>query len=383
MSGLSALSGRDRLLLIFIGAGAVLLILAIAVFGPARDTNTVPSTYSNGEHGARAAYLLLQHTGYDVTQSIAPLKSIVDKTTPQTTYIFADPFYNQTQDANAQVKKILARGGRVLITGVTGALLLGEKHVSLNTQSFQVICDARPEGLSRLASAGTVQMMEEAAWKPSGPEQQTVYRCGNDPVVVTFPMGKGTVVWWASSSPLENGTIAQAHNMDLLLASIGPRSTTRVIWDESLHGAGRSLLSWTAGTVLPYVGWQFLLAGVLLIFSFSRRSGPLRPDPVVMRARPLEFAQSLGSLYQKAGAANVAVVVAYKNLRMTLERKAGIALQATGVEAVAAIRRRYPEQTTAARVIETAAGASDETRMKEQDALRLVQALKDAESELS
>lgn len=383
MSGLSALSGRDRLLLIFICMCAVLLIVAIAVFGPARDTNTVPSTYSNGSHGARAAYLLLQRAGYDVTQSIAPLNSIVDKTTPRTTYIFADPFYGQTQDASQEVKKILARGGHVLVTGVTGALLLGKKHVPLDPQSFQVVCNARPEGLSKLASAGPVEMAEEAAWKLSGPEQRAAYRCGNDPVVVTFPMEKGTVVWWASSSPLENGTIARAHNMDLLLASIGPRSTTKVIWDESLHGAGRSLLSWTAGTVLPYVGWQFLLAGVLLIFSFSRRSGPLRPDPVVMRAKPLEFAQSLGSLYRKAGGANVAVVVAYQNLRMRLERKAGIAARLTGADAAAAILRRYPGKAEAARVVETAAAVSEEMRLKEQDALRLVQALKDAEGELS
>lgn len=382
MSWLGGMNGRDRLLLAFIGVCAVVVIVVVAVFGPARETSTVPTTYSNAPAGARAAYLLLKRTGYDVTRSTGPLKSIAGKTTPDTTYIFADPYYSQAQDASTEVKDILARGGRVLLTGITGAMLLGDKRPPVTPMAFDVPCDAQPEGLSALASSGQVRMVAEAAWKVSGPEQRVVYRCGKDPVIVTFPMGKGEVVWWSSPSPLENGTIAQAHNMDLLLESIGPRSTTKVVWDESLHGAGQSLLSWTTGTVLPYVWWQFALAALLLILSFSRRRGPLRPDPVVIRAKPLEFAQSLGSLYRKAGAANVAAVVAYQNFRLKLEKKSGISMQATGTEAAAAILRRYPGKTAAAKVVEAAAAASEDTRMREQDALKLVQSLRDAENEL-
>ncbi len=379
---MSRIGGRDRLLLFFIGICSVALIVVVAVLGPKRDTSTVPSTYSNDAYGARAAYLLLRRAGYEVQRSTAPLKNIAGRTSPDTTYIFADPFFNETQDASKPVKEILSRGGRVLVTGISGAMLLGGAHLPLRQEAFDVSCDAEPEGLSALASAGPVRMVEEAAWKISSPEQRAVYNCGNDPVVVTFPMDKGTVVWWASSSPLENGTIAQAHNMELLLDSIGPRSTTKVIWDESLHGAGRSLLSWTAGSVLPYVGWQFALAGMLLMLSCSRRSGPLRPDPVVARAAPLEFAQSLGSLYQKAGAANVAAVVAYQNFRLKLEKKTGIAARATGMEAAEAILRRHPGKTQAAKVVEAGAGASEETQMTERNALNLVQALHDAEKEL-
>lgn len=379
MRWLSTLSRRDRQMLAVAAVCGALLVVVVGVFGPAKEGSPVPSTYSSGTHGARAAYLLLQRAGYHVVRSTTPLKQIAGKSTPDTTYIFADPFLGQIQDARKQVKDILAHGGRVLATGVTGALLLPGKHKNLLNQAFNVACAAQPEGLSTIASSGRVRIVEEASWGLPTATQRVAYRCGNDPVVVTYSSGKGTVVWWASSSPLENGTIEQAGNLNLLLNSIGPRATTRVIWDESLHDASPSLLSWTAGTVLPYVWWQFALAALLLIFSFSRRSGPLRPDPVVRRAAPLEFAQSLGSLYQKAGAANVAVTVAYQNFRLRLERKAGIAMQATAEEAAEMALRRYPGHPEAATVIRAAANVTDESRQAEQDALRLVQALQDAE----
>lgn len=379
MSWLGGLSRRDRQLLTISAVCAALLIVVVAVFGPAKEGSPIPSTYSNATHGARAAYLLLQRAGYHLVRSTTPLDKLAGKTTPDTTYIFADPFFGQVQDARKQVKEILARGGRVLATGVTGALLLPGKHKNLVDESFNVPCTARPEGLSAMASSGDVRIVEEATWKMPSAERRVVYRCGNDPVVVTFPVGKGTVVWWASSSPLENGTIEQAGNLNLLLNSIGPRATTRVIWDESLHGASPWIWSRTVGTAFPYALWQFGLAALLLVFSFSRRSGPLRPDPVVRRAAPLEFAQSLGSLYEKARAANVAVTVAYQNFRLRLERKAGIAMQATAEEAAKTVLRRYPRNPEIARVIQMAGRISDESRLAEQDALKLVQALQDAE----
>lgn len=383
MSWLATLSRRDRRFVAITGVCAALLIVVIAVFGPARESSPTPSTYSNGIHGARATYLLLERTGYHVVRSTVPLGEIADKATPETTYIFAEPFFGQISAAKKQVKEILARGGRVLVTGFSGALLLPQKHPHLQAQSFSVACNAQPEGLSGLAAPGAIRIVEEASWKLSGPAQRAVYRCGKDPVVVTFPMEKGTVVWWASASPLENGTIGQEGNLALLLNSIGPRATTRVVWDESLHGAVPSLLSWTAGTVLPWVWWQFGLASLLLVFSFSRRSGPRRPDPVVMRAAPLEFAQSLGGLYQKAGAANVAVVVAYQDFRLRLEKKAGIAMQMPAEMAAETVLRRYPQRPEVAKVISMAADATEEIRMTERDALHLVQALQEAEQKLN
>jgi MoxR-like ATPase len=50
--------------------------------------------------------------------------------------------------------------------------------------------------------------------------------------VVEYAREKGHVVWWASSTPLENGSLARAHDLDLLLNSLGTRE-----WPTLLLGA--------------------------------------------------------------------------------------------------------------------------------------------------
>ena len=56
-------------------------------------------------------------------------------------------------------------------------------------------------------------------------------------------------------------------------------------------------------TPLPWAGWQIALAFAALLFTFSRRSGPLRMPLQESRLSPLEFVDTLGDLYQSAHAA--------------------------------------------------------------------------------
>ena len=53
-----------------------------------------------------------------------------------------------------------------------------------------------------------------------------------------------------------------------------------------------------------------ILTSILIIFSFSRRSGPLRDMASAPRATPIEFLDALGSLYKSAGASSTAVSIA-------------------------------------------------------------------------
>lgn len=384
MSRLGNLSTTDKRLLGITGCCAAALIALLAIWGPSQDYDTVPASDSNAVHGAHAAYLLLEKIGYRVTRSTVPLRQVAHSATPETTFIFADPFYQEDTDAQQAVEEILSRGGRVVVTGIAGAHLLPGKAHPLHMAMDPATCNAQPVGLSRVAASGEIQLPSGAVWMDESPNVDVAYRCGNDAVVVTYPSGKGTVVWWSSASPLENGTIGQAGNMALLLNSIGPRATTRVVWDESLHGASPSLWSYASGTVLPLVWIQCALVALLLVFSFSRRSGPLRPDPLPTRAAPLEFVRSLGSLYRKAGATNVAVSVAGQAFRLRLERAAGIGTQASPQQVVAAMERRYPNvNPKLGKALEAVETASAGPPPPEKSALKLVQLLQASERDLT
>jgi hypothetical protein len=297
-----------------------ILILLLALFSPGNnDENLTPSSYSTAPHGAKAAFELLRQSGYQVERQSDSLTQLEDRVDEHATVVFADPFLENVNTSREAVKALLDKGARIIVTGYAGGLLAPDNAVEANRFPPRV-CNADANGFGPLAGSGTVRITPRARWKQSNPVHRVAYTCQGDAVAVTYKAGKGTVIWWADALPLENAGIPQADNLVFFLNSIGPPAITHVFWDESLHGDSPSLLSYTRGTPLHLIGWQLVLIAALLLWSFARRSGPLRPDPVVPRTSQIEFVRSLGSLYQAAGANQVAVSGAYQHFRQRLEQ---------------------------------------------------------------
>ena len=51
----------------------------------------MPSSYLTGKHGARAAYEMLQASGYNVQRWEQPLSDLAERADAQTVVIFAEP----------------------------------------------------------------------------------------------------------------------------------------------------------------------------------------------------------------------------------------------------------------------------------------------------
>ncbi|MGH9590541.1 MAG: DUF4350 domain-containing protein [Terracidiphilus sp.] len=377
MRFLSSLDGTDRRILLWcVGVGLALAILTGVLMPNSDDANEQPSSYLTGRHGALAAYETLLRSGYQVQRWERPLSDLADTAGPDTVVIFAQPFTREISDIRA-VRTILERGGRVLATGFWGGMIL-PAGASTAPETFDFsACSLQPEGLDALAGTGEVWMRPEASWKAGNPAQRVDYSCGGQPAVVEYGWGKGKAVWWASSTPLENGSLGRAHDLDLLLNALGPRDGHHFYWDESLHGDVRSVLSYAAGPSLTMLGIGLPLLGILVVLSFSRRSGPVRELPAPARATPVEFLEALGSLYRKAGAASTAVAIAWERFRQHSLRLCGLRGSRPGsAELAAMVRRRFPvaEAGLEADLAECEQAAwSDELHSKE--ALRLVQNL--------
>ena len=186
-------------------------------------------------------------------------------------------------------------------------------------------------------------MVPQATWQVGNPTHRIQYACAGQPAVVEYDFGKGHVVWWASATPLENGSLARAADLDLLLNSLGPRDGHKFYWDESLHGVVRSEWSYAAGPARNMLWIGLPLLGALIVFSFSRRKGPVRDLPRPPRAAPIEFLDALGSLYRSAGASSTAVAVALERFRRRSLRLCGLRPSPMGAaELGSAIRRRFP-----------------------------------------
>jgi hypothetical protein len=320
----ASLSQRDRRLLMACLAMVAVLIVVVALIAPQEeDGDTTPSSYSSESHGAKAAYLTLAQSGYHIERWERPLDQLAGESDAHTVLIVAEPKFEDTAAAKQAIATILERGGRVLTTGLAGAALLPRSQAAQNPLAFQGECKAQPEGFGPIADSGVINIRPSALWKIRLPEQRAQYTCNGNVVVVSYLSGKGIAIWWADSLPLENAGIARDGNISLLLRSIGSSENSRIIWDEGLHEDARGLWSYAEGTPVHLLWAQLALVGFLLVFSYGRRSGPLLPDPVVARDVQLEFVHSLGALYDKAGATNTAVRVAYDRFRLMLGRHAG------------------------------------------------------------
>ena len=312
----------DRKIVLWMGAVILLLVIVVSVLAPNTAEDDVrPTTTNNGPQGAKAAFLILGAIGRTTSRWQRPISEISQVDALHTTLVLAAPAYSPKDEETiaAAVKSFLERGGRVLTTGPTGALLLPGGKVDPPTTFVPGLCHTNP-GVGPLAAAGRVVIDDRGAW--AGKKAEVAHRCGTDAVVVSMRVGNGDAVWWSSANPLTNADMKTDANLRLLLLSLGEGRT--VLWDESLHQDVPGLLKTAHGLPLGWLLAQAALLGVLLVLSFSRRNGPLRSPVMVPRSSPVEFASSMGDLYEKARATTAATEAARRRLVHAVVRDAGV-----------------------------------------------------------
>jgi hypothetical protein len=338
-----SLDPKDRRMLLVLLVLVIALFVLLAIFTPAEDANSnpVPSTYLSGAHGAKAAYTLLRQSGYAIERWEQPLSQLAEQAGPGTVLILAEPASFSREDRRA-VAAILDKGGRVLATGLRGGLILPGNGVTISRQASFAACEGRPEGLQPLSTSGSIWIAPSAGWKGSNPETRVAYVCDGEPVVVEYSKERGHAVWWASSTPLENGSIERGKNLELLLNSIGSAQGKQIYWDESLHGYVTTAWDYVKGPVWPLFLSSAIGIALLVVFSYSRRSGPVRALPQAPRTTPIEFLDALGSLYRSTGAASTAVQIAWERFRAQAALLTGQRMLQVDAHALtAAIERRF------------------------------------------
>jgi hypothetical protein len=335
---------RDRRVVLWILGGMVALIVAFSIFSPANeDSNPFPTTYNSGSAGTKAAYLLLGELGYGAQRWESPPADLKNVDAAKTTLILAEPnFPNEgSKQVQADIADFLSRGGRVLATGREGAYFLPGAKTDAPTRLYGKLCFSTPEGEDALARTGKVSLSDNVRWTALGPEFRVSQLCGNDAVVVSYHYGAGEAIWWSSPMPMTNRGLKEDASLKLVLASVGADRT--VLFDEYFHGERASLWDTAKGLPIRQLAWQCLTVALLLVLSFGRRNGPLRTPVRLPRSSPLEFAESMGRLYQKAGATQAAVDGSRRRLLKFLEEQCGIprdVLRSTPQAIVQAVEER-------------------------------------------
>ena len=309
------MNSRDRALLFSCLGLAAALIVVLAVFTPHEEDDT-PSTYNTDTHGAKAAYLMLTESGYRVERWTRPMSELGAAVDAHTVFISSAP--DGAKPTAEVVRSVLDHGGRVLVVGIAGAEVLPDGAALPGGHGPVHDCKGVPSASSDGLS--NVHLRTAARWTAKGDRFHAEYSCEGLAVVVTYAVGRGFATWWADPLPLENAGIVQGDNLALLLSAIGPPAGAHIVWDEAPPSEVPSLWSYAEGTPVHLIWWQLALVAGLVLVSVSRRSGPLRPDPVLSRAAPIEFVAALGALYAKAHATNAAVTLAYRGFLERVDR---------------------------------------------------------------
>lgn len=365
----------DRWLLIACGIVLVAVSVAGILMVPQRVSGPrgIPSTYSSDSAGAKAAYLLLGRLGYKEERwDRSPTE--LPKKAQNVTLILAEPFIPATPEEKTAILSFVRRGGRVVVTGVFGANLLdlpGIVPASEFEPDWQKFPAELPGPISERAP--TVLMQAQAWWKGGQPDDLEYYGSHDGGTVVRFPLGRGTIVWWASCSPLNNYGLTQASNMEFLLNSVGGAREERVLWDEYFHGVRPGLWSYMEKTPLPWAMLQMAILALALVLTYTRRSGPVVALTQQSRLSPMEFVETVGDLYSHKRAAAGAVTIAAQRFRSLLARRLG--RSPDDVSEIA--QDTFGEELGIASLLSRCQAAPKSGNTNEAQALKLVQEIHD------
>jgi hypothetical protein len=362
----------------------VLLGLTFAL-GPAPVQQSLgyPSSYASEWAGAKAAYLLLEEQGYRVERWEKSPEDLPENP-DGAVLVLAEPTQAASASELAAIRRFVSAGGRVLAIGATAAALVPDLDAAAAEQ-----WDPQPKTYEALLpspvtrDAPEISMVAPDTLTSSEHPWLALYGQNDEVVVISYRVGKGEIIWWASASPLTNGLMRENSNLALFLNSIGAPANQGVYWDEYFHGARASMISYFETGPLPWAGLQIAIAFLAVLFTFSRRAGAMRMPATESRLSPLEFVETLGDLYQSAHASGAAVSVAYRRFRLALSRKLSTPSTAKLPELcrAASSRFRWPEDA----LLDTLARSERAMRsinLDEQEALYLVRQLHDYSARL-
>ena len=382
------LADADRKLLIVTGVVLLVLVVVVSLVSPqaTQRAETSPSSYASDSGGALAAYSLLREMHRNVSRWEEPPNDLPGGAGAQV-LIIADPTQTPTEGERSALLQFVKKGGRVLFTGPgAGAFFEDANSTESGTGSEPVTFEANvPSGFTR--NAPKISMHQEAEWLELSDSQIALYGEQDSPAVLSWRIGKGTILWWAGATPLTNAGLLAESNLELFLDAVSDPARPgdeqpEVYWDEYFHGERSSLSAYIGKTPLPWGILQIAFVGIAVILTFARRSGPIAMPAVVSRLSPLEFVDTLAGLYQLAHAEPAVVGIVYQRLRTGLSRQ--LRLSSTGSDAdlgQAVAQRLGANGADFVRTMQRAAAASRAARISAPEAFSIVKSLEDYEEQ--
>jgi hypothetical protein len=369
-------TGDRKILLIAAGVFVAMLTVVLLFARGASSDADIPSTYSAASGGCKAAFLLLQESGFREQtweRSLGELPA-----GKGTTLIIADPEGFPAEGEKDKLATFLRSGGRLIASGRFVGFYLpvdDEAASPLAGSTLKHVSALSPSPITRAAPGITLTPL--AYWRP-GRGAVALYGESDRPVVVEYRVGEGSVLWLAEPGPLTNAGLKEEGNLEFLLSAVGRPEDNNVLWDEYVHGHEQQRAASRKSRKI--IGWIFLqlaVFGTAILATYSRRSGPLWTPAIERRLSPLEFVRTLGVLYERANAGSVAIQIFYQRFRYLLTRRLGLSANATVNDLDRAVRERGLKDAQFADTLNACESCKYDLQVASSTALRLAQSLFD------
>jgi hypothetical protein len=385
----SAIDPSDRKLLLIAGAVMLVLATALAVVSPppAEQGSSIPSIYSDSSGGARAAFLLLLELHRSLHAWERPPADL-PQDAADGILILANPEEYPSKADREAVLQFAQSGGRIIFTGPRVEdffLNAGSSDVPL-AKPWATYQANLPSSYTR--HAATISLQKQSEWEGNNPSAFALYGDGDSPAVVTWRVGDGAILWWAGPTPLTNAGITQEGNLNFFLDAVSDPlaradGQPEIYWDEYFHGQRATLWAYFQKTPVPWGLLQFAVLGLAVLFTFSRRSGPMMMPAVATRLAPLEFVDTLGGLYHRAHAEPAVVAAVYQRFRGTLTRHLRLPMAIPNALLDEAVRGRLGlKDDSFLETLQRADAASHAQKIPAAEALELIQKLENYEEQL-
>jgi hypothetical protein len=384
-----AIDPSDRKLVYFSAAAFIVLATALAFFAPPsrEQASPIPSIYSVDSNGAHAAYLLLKQLRYPVRVWERPPNELPEDP-GGSVLVLADPIQPPVEKDRAALLNFVKAGGRILFTGSMLTSFFPDAHSSEEAleSPWQTYDADFPSNFT--AGAPKISLQPEAEWTTIEPSQMPLYGPADSAVVVSWRLGRGEILWWAGATPLTNAGITHDGNLNLFLNAVGSQNGNAseqptIYWDEYFHGQRDSLWAYVEKTPVAWGLLQVAILGFAVLFTFSRRSGPIAMPATVSRLWPLEFVDTIGGLYERARAEPAMVGAVYQRFRSLLTRQLRLPLTTTDAALAEAVRVRLGlKDDELGETLRRAAAASRAAKVPPGDALEIIRRLESLEGQL-
>lgn len=318
---------RTRRRILWLAAGAVLMSTLILILGPqsAADPSEDPraSSFLSTHQGARGLYLAMETLDHPVERS----RELWTADDPTGTLVLLRPTQAPDSLAVEALGEWVRSGGTLLLVPRPDSTALSRGlGVRLDTRSLDDPATARPTDpdaphswLQSVDSVGDVRrvlVLDEDAGSDDASEatpspQVLLATDAGDPVLVRIPLGEGGIVAWSDVGLLTNESLRENHRPAVPIvraAASGARPDAPIRFDEFHHGfRGDGAPIVALGRFLTTTGWgrwtlQAGLAALLLLILGGHRFGTPRSLPRTRGRSPLEHAEALAAVYNKAGA---------------------------------------------------------------------------------